>query len=43
VLSRGGRIIAFFGKPDVAQGVDMARGLDVAVDRVAIVGDTALT
>src|SRR3989449_9074107 len=45
-----GRIIAFFGKMDMGQGVDVAIGqivadeLDVAFDRVTVVmGDTAFT
>jgi nicotinate dehydrogenase subunit B len=49
-IGRDGRVTAFFGKPDVGQGVDtaitqiVAEELDVPLDRVdMVVGDTALT
>jgi CO/xanthine dehydrogenase Mo-binding subunit len=49
-ISPDGRVTAFFGKPDVGQGVDLAiaqivgEELDVDLDAVdLVVGDTALT
>jgi CO/xanthine dehydrogenase Mo-binding subunit len=49
-VARDGKVTAFFGKPDVGQGVDVAiaqivaEELDVPVDRVAVVlADSGLT
>ena len=49
-IGRDGRVTAYFGKPDVGQGVDLAiaqivgEELDVPLDHVdMVVGDTALT
>ena len=49
-VARDGQVTAFFGKPDVGQGVDVAiaqivaEELDVGVDRVTVIGgDTTLT
>jgi CO/xanthine dehydrogenase Mo-binding subunit len=49
-IAPDGKVTAFFGKPDVGQGVDLAiaqivaEELDVPLDRVEmVVGDTALT
>ena len=49
-IGRDGRVTAFFGKPDVGQGVDIAiaqivgEELDVSMDQIdLVIGDTALT